>query len=166
MAPVAEADFSRPAVIVDALYGAGLSRDVTGADAATVAAINAARRAGARVYAVDLPSGIDGRTGAVRGVAVEADESVTFFRRKPGHLLLPGRLHAGSVKLVDIGIRPAVLATIAPRAFANGPDLWRPRVLRQPARCGPRPPGAGTASGVARWGVSGWGAGRKCSEGF
>ncbi len=123
--PVAEADFSRPTVIVDALYGAGLSRDVTGADAATVAAINAAHRAGARVYAVDLPSGIDGRTGAVRGVAVEADESVTFFRRKPGHILLPGRLHAGSVKLIDIGIRPAVLATIAPSAFANGPDLWR-----------------------------------------
>jgi hydroxyethylthiazole kinase-like uncharacterized protein yjeF len=122
---VGDADFDRAAVVVDALFGAGLARDVGGADAATVAAIAAARKHGARVYAIDLPSGIDGGSGEIRGVAVSADETVTFFRRKPGHLLLPGRTAAGKVHVADIGIAPSVLGAIAPKTRANGPDLWR-----------------------------------------
>ncbi|WP_181706998.1 NAD(P)H-hydrate dehydratase [Chthonobacter rhizosphaerae] len=116
---------AKATVIVDALFGAGLARPLDGAAADLVAAINRARRAGAVVVAVDLPSGIDGATGAVLGVAVEATRSVTFFRRKPGHLLLPGRLHAGLVKVADIGIEPSVLGAIAPATIANGPGLWR-----------------------------------------
>lgn len=108
-------------VIVDALFGAGLARDLDGEAAALVEAINAA---GAHVVAVDLPSGIDGNSGAVRGAAVRASETITFFRRKPGHLLLPGRLHCGPVRVADIGIADEVLGAIAPRCFANGPDLW------------------------------------------
>ncbi len=116
--------FAGATVIVDALYGAGLSRDVSGHDAELIAAVNAARIEGARVYAVDLPSGIDGRTGEMRGAAVVADETVTFFRRKPGHLLLPGRTHCGRLRLAQIGIGAEVLETIAPRTVANGPSLW------------------------------------------
>src|SRR5262245_49185658 len=60
------------------------------------------------------------------GEAVRASRSVTFFRRKPGHVLLPGRVHCGKVRVADIGIRPDVLAQIGPKAFANHPDLWGP----------------------------------------
>ena len=108
-------------VIVDALFGAGLNRMVEGEARALIDAMNAS---GATIIAVDLPSGINGASGAVMGAAVRASESITFFRRKPGHLLLPGRLHAGKVRVADIGIADSVLDEVKPRVFANGPDLW------------------------------------------
>jgi len=108
-------------VIVDALFGAGLNREIDGEARALIEAMNAS---GATVIAVDLPSGINGASGTVMGVAVRASESITFFRRKPGHLLLPGRLHAGKVRVADIGIPDSVLDEVKPRAFANGPGLW------------------------------------------
>src|ERR1044071_8848542 len=108
-------------LIVDALFGAGLERPLSGTALAMVEAINAA---GVPVVAVDLPSGINGTSGAAMGAAVAASETVTFFRRKPGHVLLPGRLHCGPVEVVDIGISHTVLTTIAPRIFANLPALW------------------------------------------
>ncbi|MCE1236679.1 MAG: NAD(P)H-hydrate dehydratase [Hyphomicrobiales bacterium] len=109
-------------VVVDALFGAGLARPLDGRAAEAVEAVNAARRP---VVAVDLPSGVDGATGRVMGVAIRAAFSVTFFRMKPGHLLLPGRLLCGQTLVADIGIRPHVLAAIAPKTFRDLPPLWR-----------------------------------------
>ncbi len=119
-------------VIVDALFGAGLARPLDGMAAALVEAINGS---GATVVAVDLPSGVSGDSGQVLGTAVRATETVTFFRRKPGHLLEPGRGLCGRMRVVDIGISDGVLDEIRPKTFANGPDLWR-GVWRPPGRDG------------------------------
>jgi hydroxyethylthiazole kinase-like uncharacterized protein yjeF len=108
-------------LIIDALFGAGLDRQVSGAAAET---IEAANRSGKRILAVDLPSGIDGRSGAILGTAIRASETVTFFRRKPGHLLMPGRARAGSVTVADIGIEHEALDTILVKTFHNLPQLW------------------------------------------
>lgn len=100
-------------LIVDALFGAGLSKPFP-ADLAS--AINGA---GVPVVAVDVPSGLDGRTGLPRGASVKADVTVTFFRRKPGHLLLPGRILCGEVVVADIGIPESVLQEIRPTTWLN-----------------------------------------------
>ena len=107
--------------IIDALFGAGLDRPVEGDGRAIIEAMNAA---GAPVYAIDLPSGINGTSGEVMGAAVSARATVTFFRLKPAHLLLPGRSHCGHIHLADIGIPAGVLESIAPRTFHNAPPLW------------------------------------------
>jgi NAD(P)H-hydrate epimerase len=108
-------------VIVDALFGAGLSRALDGAAAEAVAAINAT---GKPVVAVDVPSGLDGSTGQTAGAVVQAACTVTFFRLKPGHLLLPGRSLCGQVRVADIGIPARVLDEIAPRTWANRSAVW------------------------------------------
>ena len=108
-------------IIVDALFGAGLDRDVEGLPRAMIGAMNAG---GAPIVAVDLPSGVNGTSGAIMGAAVNATRTVTFFRRKTGHLLLPGRLNCGTVEVSDIGIPDSVLGSIKPQTFANAPQLW------------------------------------------
>lgn len=107
-------------IAVDALFGAGLSRPLEGAPRTVVEALNA--RA-VPTIAVDVPSGITGDDGQVLGeVAVQAACTLTFFRKKPGHLLLPGREHCGQVVLADIGIPDSVLATAC--ADTNGPATF------------------------------------------
>ena len=107
-------------LVVDALFGAGLSRAVTGAARDTLLAA-AGRRI--PIVAVDVPSGVAGDSGADLG-AVRADLTVTFFRRKPGHVLLPGRVLCGEVVVADIGISGDVLAALGVDTFANDPRLW------------------------------------------
>lgn len=131
VADIAALDLSGVALVVDALFGAGLARDLDGAARDWVERVNAWRRAGGKVLAVDVPSGVDGADGAVRGAAMEADATVTFFRLKPGHLLAPGRFHCGAIECADIGIAASVLDTIRPNTFANRPALWR-AALRPP----------------------------------
>lgn len=120
--------------IIDALFGAGLSRDVSGVAADVIRRVNdRARSKRTPVVAIDVPSGLSGDTGEVRGVAFEATLTVTFFRKKPGHVLLPGRVLCGEMVVADIGIDEDVLPEIAPSIFENAPSLWasafpRPRL--------------------------------------
>jgi NAD(P)H-hydrate epimerase len=93
---------ARADVVVDAMYGTGFAGALEG-DAAWFAEQIAAGT-GARVVAVDIPSGVDGLTGAVAGAAVRADRTVTFAARKPGLLFPPGATRAGLVDVADIGI--------------------------------------------------------------
>ena len=109
---------ARAELVIDAVFGAGLARDVDGIVADTL-------RAARRVVAVDVPSGLDGATGAVRGFAARAELTVTFFRLKPGHLLLPGRELCGETVLADIGLPGGVLSQVRPTCFADLPELWR-----------------------------------------
>ncbi|MBD0427862.1 NAD(P)H-hydrate dehydratase [Aquisalinus flavus] len=120
--PLSDAEPEKAAVIVDALFGAGLSRSIEGDVAALVERVN---KAEAPVIAIDVPSGIDGTTGQALGTAIRAKTTVTFFRLKPGHMLYPGTDHCGEVILADIGIHASVLEAIKPSAFVNGPELWR-----------------------------------------
>ncbi len=94
-------DFHSCRVIVDALFGIGISRDITGSYAALIRSVN---ETGIPVIAVDIPSGIDADTGAVRGCAVKAFKTVTMQYIKPGLLLYPGALHAGEIITADIGV--------------------------------------------------------------
>ena len=108
--PAQAGRFDGADVIIDALFGAGIDRPVEGLPRTLIESMNAQS---APIVAVDLPSGINGSSGAVMGTAVTATHTVTFFRKKSGHLLLPGRLHCGTISVADIGIPDSVLAQIA-----------------------------------------------------
>ncbi|MDD9878613.1 MAG: NAD(P)H-hydrate dehydratase [Magnetovibrio sp.] len=121
---IAELPFDDGHLVVDALFGAGLARPIEGAAAGVIEAVNARKMA---CVAADVPSGVHGDTGAVMCAAFRADLTVTFFRGKPGHHLLPGRALRGELVVADIGIPDGVLEEIRPGAVVNHPDTWLPR---------------------------------------
>ncbi|MES0881839.1 NAD(P)H-hydrate dehydratase [Roseibium sp. SCP14] len=114
-------DLGAADVVIDAMFGAGLDRPLSGAVLQLVREINGS---GVPVVAVDLPSGINGVNGEILGDAIQSRATVTFFRKKPGHLLYPGRGCCGSVTIADIGICASVLDEIVPTVFENTPELW------------------------------------------
>jgi len=119
--PAAVSGFGGADVIVDALFGAGLDRQVEQPARSLIEGMNGQP---APIVAVDLPSGINGTSGAAMGSAVNATQTVTFFRKKPGHLLLPGRLYCGPISVANIGIPDSVLAQIGAKTFENTAELW------------------------------------------
>lgn len=118
-------------LVIDALFGAGLTRPIGGIAATMIDYINAQALT---VVAVDVPSGLHGDTGEVMGCAPEARLTVTFFRAKPGHYSVEGRLRCGDLKVVDIGIPSAVLDGIGPHLWLNAPSLWRGALRREGLR--------------------------------
>ena len=108
-------------LVVDALFGAGLGRALDGFVRDVVEEINSRSVA---CVAVDVPSGVHGDSGRILGAAPRARLTVTFCRRKPGHLLLPGRARAGEVVCADIGIPDAVVERQNIGLHENGPGAW------------------------------------------
>ncbi|MEM6666882.1 MAG: NAD(P)H-hydrate epimerase, partial [Pseudomonadota bacterium] len=119
--PFDQAASTRADMAIDAVFGAGLSRDVDGVAASTLKTISATMP----IVAVDVPSGLNGGTGLVQGFAPTAHHTVTFHRKKPGHVLFPGRALCGRLHLADIGIYPSIVDDLTPATFENGPWLWR-----------------------------------------
>lgn len=119
--PFAGLDPGSAELVVDAIFGAGLARDVTGDAAAVIDTVTAR---GLPVVAVDMPSGIDGATGEVRGTAPRACLTVTFVRAKPGHWLLPGRRYRGELVVADIGIADRFVQEQDEGLRRNHPRLW------------------------------------------
>jgi ADP-dependent NAD(P)H-hydrate dehydratase / NAD(P)H-hydrate epimerase len=117
------------ALVVDALFGSGLSRPLDTQVSATLAAV--AQR-GLPLVAIDVPSGVMGDSGESLG-AVRATCSVTFARKKPGHVLLPGRDLCGEIVVADIGIPGAVLESLSIDTWENDPAVWRADLPRAKA---------------------------------
>jgi NAD(P)H-hydrate epimerase len=107
-------------LVIDALFGAGLDRALGGLAADILAA---AAAHGAPIIAIDVPSGLMGDTGISLG-AIAAALTVTFFRKKPGHLLLPGRQLCGEIVVANIGTPADVIDLIAPDLRENAPSVW------------------------------------------
>jgi hydroxyethylthiazole kinase-like uncharacterized protein yjeF len=109
-------------LVIDAVFGAGFSRQLEEESKTIAIELNALD---VPVLAVDVPTGLHGDTGRIIGdIAIEADVTVTFFRKKPGHVLMPGRARCGEVVVADIGIPEAVLQTLRPKLFEDTPALW------------------------------------------
>ncbi|MGE0627463.1 MAG: NAD(P)H-hydrate dehydratase [Hyphomicrobiaceae bacterium] len=126
-----EANMAQADLIVDALLGAGLDRPLDGVIKDWVTSVNAlsGTTTGPCVLSVDVPTGLNGSTGEIAGGSgsgqvIRATRTVTFFRGKPGHVLLPGRSYCGDVSVVDIGIPAETLQRINPLCWINQPSLW------------------------------------------
>ena len=108
-------------LVIDAMFGAGLSRPLNGE---ALVVVEALKMRGLPICAIDVPSGLDGASGNVLGAAAPANLTVTFFRKKPGHLLYPGRGLCGDIVVADIGTPASVLCAIAANTWENGPGIW------------------------------------------
>ena len=117
-------------LVIDALFGAGLTRPIEGVAAELIERMTRDRLS---VVAVDVPSGLHGDTGGIMGIAPRAEETVTFFRGKPGHYSLEGLRRCGVLHVVDIGIPPSVLDAIRPQLWRNAPPLWSAALRRDDA---------------------------------
>jgi NAD(P)H-hydrate epimerase len=124
--PFSQRCIEQAEIVVDAIFGAGLSRPITG-DALHL--IKALKNSSIPICAIDVPSGVDGSTGKVLGTAVAAELTVTFFRKKPAHLLYPARRLCGEVVLADIGIPDSLLLDLLikrdQKTWENAPELWK-----------------------------------------
>ncbi len=127
LAPLARA-LEKHGLVVDALFGTGLSGEITGLPAELIAMVNAS---GLPTIALDLPSGLDADRGVPLGICIEAELTTTFGFPKLGIMTHPGARYAGEIAVVDIGIPAAAVAEVGPRIaavdVAEAAAVLRPR---------------------------------------
>ncbi len=119
--PLALALLDEADIVIDALFGTGLTRPLEGLAAELVRALGARQ---IPVACADFPSGIDGDTGRVLGAAVRAQLTVTFFRKKRGHALMPGLERCGEILVAETGMHQDVLDESTPVTAENNRELW------------------------------------------
>ena len=112
---------SREDLVIDGLFGSGLKKNISGNLKKIIKKINLKKP---YCISIDVPSGINGDTGEIQGVAVKSNDTITFTRKKIGHLLYPGREYCGNVIVEDIGINLEKLL-FKPHIFENHPDNWK-----------------------------------------
>ena len=125
--PISPEILSGKDIIVDAIFGTGLSKEINGHLKETLEAANEIK---AHKISIDIPSGVKGDTGEVLGVAFKADKTITFSRKKPAHLLYPGKALCGDILVAEIGVPDQIVNDIGPDIFCNNPELWNKFIPR------------------------------------
>jgi len=123
--PTMKLSYARPndfELIIDALLGTGIDRLISGKLEQWIDEVNASS---ASVISIDMPTGISGDSGSVMGTSLKAEHTVTFFRKKPGHVLYPGRHYCGTIHLRQIGIDASLLEALQPVVYENDCSLWQ-----------------------------------------
>ena len=108
-------------LIIDGLFGSGLKKNISGNLKKIIKKINLKKP---YCISIDIPSGINGDTGEIQGIALQSNDTITFTRKKPGHLLSPGKEYCGNLIIADIGIKLENLG-FKPKIFENHPDIWK-----------------------------------------
>ena len=108
-------------VIIDGIFGSGLKKNISGNLKNIINKINLKNPYS---ISIDIPSGINGDTGQIQGIALKSNDTITFTRKKMGHLLLPGKEYCGNIKVKDIGINLEKLL-FKPNVFENHPENWK-----------------------------------------
>ncbi len=108
-------------LVVDAVFGTGFDRTL---EPELVILFDKIRTRKIPVVAVDVPTGLNAATGSVDAGSLKANLTVTFCRKKTGHVLLPGKEHCGRIVTADIGITDAVVSALGTTCFENHPALW------------------------------------------
>ncbi|SVB73633.1 uncharacterized protein METZ01_LOCUS226487, partial [marine metagenome] len=114
-------DFSQYAYVVDALFGTGFTRRIPKVLENLFFKI---KKNKIPVYAVDIPSGINGNSSKIDGDCLQCSKTITFFNKKKCHYLYPGKRFCGEVIVEDIGISKEIFKTVNPKIKNNNPDLW------------------------------------------
>ncbi|MDX1950377.1 MAG: NAD(P)H-hydrate dehydratase [Rickettsiales bacterium] len=114
-------------LIIDAIFGIGLKRDITGDIAEIIEKINYAKNSQKNkflVFSLDVPSGVCSNTGEVRNIAIQADYTISYQTPKIGCYLLPAKNYVGKIEVADIGIPDEAFSEIYNPYFINSTDLW------------------------------------------
>lgn len=115
-------NFAGVDLIIDAMFGSGLNKDIHGEYRRIIELVN---NLDIPIISVDLPTGINGDTGKIMGVCIKANSTITFTLPKIAHIITPSNEYCGELKVANIGIPQSVVDGLNIRTFINSPTLWK-----------------------------------------